>query len=346
MADYAVKCSCGQSTVVSEWALGASLKCRSCGRPLEATEKNTRAVEGTGRARPASAPPGSDLPPPPEARIFAKAESAPPAAAPVQRDAAAEPVSAPPETPSTTNCARCGRAFRGDWDRYHRAEGVICHVCANQYRDEPVAEAESAGPQELRNVPSREYTGVLDHPNLPDPGFAAARERSEFFRQAAIVAGILMIVISGVLLATGALDSEPLVSPVAQEGVAEDMPELPGWMPYALLAVRFLSNCATTLVALYLLLWWMRELPNDTLWANVLALSIVVAPLEALGVGLDFVRYIGPFLHVLVTAGVLYKVYGLDLVGLFLLAILGVLLRPLVTILEQFVVGFLALGAL
>ena len=29
-------------------------------------------------------------------------------------------------------CGDCGRAIRGDWDRFETADGVICYVCSNQ----------------------------------------------------------------------------------------------------------------------------------------------------------------------------------------------------------------------
>ena len=39
MSDYLVKCSCGKGTVVSEWAIGAPLQCRGCGKALENMDK-------------------------------------------------------------------------------------------------------------------------------------------------------------------------------------------------------------------------------------------------------------------------------------------------------------------
>jgi hypothetical protein len=32
-----------------------------------------------------------------------------------------------------TTCIRCGKEFRGDWDRHETDDGVYCHLCANQY---------------------------------------------------------------------------------------------------------------------------------------------------------------------------------------------------------------------
>jgi hypothetical protein len=36
-----------------------------------------------------------------------------------------------PAFSNETNCARCRRAFRGDWDKNDSAIGRICHICAN-----------------------------------------------------------------------------------------------------------------------------------------------------------------------------------------------------------------------
>jgi hypothetical protein len=50
-------------------------------------------------------------------------------ARPVDEDIPAEE---PAPEGSADHCARCGRAFRGDWDRTTTNDGVICHICANQ----------------------------------------------------------------------------------------------------------------------------------------------------------------------------------------------------------------------
>src|SRR5690606_14317518 len=55
-----------------------------------------------------------------------------------------------------TACARCGSAFRGDWDMYQGPSGPVCHRCAH------MAEAHDPSTGPPRPVP-------LKQPETPEP---------------------------------------------------------------------------------------------------------------------------------------------------------------------------------
>ncbi|MBM3289146.1 MAG: hypothetical protein FJY92_03255, partial [Candidatus Hydrogenedentes bacterium] len=92
--DLVVTCTCGHQMTVSEYAAGMTAPCPACKKPLTVSPENSR---------PASA-----------------AQAIPPPHAPVAPSADMQGQTYTPLRTSSlkTHCARCGREFRGDWDRH------------------------------------------------------------------------------------------------------------------------------------------------------------------------------------------------------------------------------------
>jgi hypothetical protein len=358
MADYRVRCECGKDTVLSEWALGAPLTCRACGRPLQATEKNTRPVEDPAPRRPARSI-EDELPASPEARVAERAarrQSPRPARDPRASRAsqaarpsvpgAPEESAAPARPLGKNHCDRCGRPFRGDWDRYHRAGQVVCHICANQYQTPQEESPEPAAPEPLP-PPQSVYKGVLDQPILPDPEAPTARdvrETDELIRRWVIVAGVTCLVAVGFMLYTGVLDSNaPTPPPLTPDMMIEKAKELPKSAVYLTQAVLFVFRFATTIVALYILLRWRDKLPSAYFFASLLHIAVVAVFIQALGLGLLFVPCIGPLVHMFLAMYILWEVYDLELADFVMLAFFFFLLQPAVMVMRQFALGIIGL---
>lgn len=358
MADYRVRCECGKDTVVSEWALGAPLKCKSCGRPLEPTEANTRPAESTRVQTPRG--PEAELPLSPEARIARRVERpaspyqapasrpATPAPRPAAPTAAALPTepaepSAPPPPPPATECARCGRAFRGDWDRYRRGDKVLCHICANLIHAEAAPEEEGA-PTPPAALPPLvpEYKGVLDRPNLPeenDHGASDYAARQERIRRWVLVAAVVTLVAA---LAVIMGDDTPLPTP-DEAPVAEAAKPLPPAVAITAAAIIFVFRFVNLGLALYVILRWKDRLPSDYLIVNIVWLLGVAIGLQGLGIILLMVPFIGFFVWLGLCAYILWDMYDLEFTDLLMLAVFLFLLQPVTMVLRQFVLGIIGL---
>ncbi|MDX9974049.1 MAG: hypothetical protein RBU21_13780 [FCB group bacterium] len=347
MADYLVRCTCGAETPVSEWAIGAPLRCKTCNRPLEITDKNARLAPDDQPRRPRE----SDMPISPEGRMHTRREQTKPSPSPRSVAPAPPPVAktpfvpsmpeAPPPPPAATNCARCGRVFRGDWDRYRRAEGTLCHVCANLATAKPEEEPE---PEPVTPSPPYggiEYKGVLDHPVLPredddTPADLAARQAR--IRQWVLVAAVVTLVLIAIVIAT---DDTPIPEPdMSQTG--EPVPDLPPWATVAVVLTMFVFRSLGLGLALYLILHWKDRLPSDFLPANIVTLGIWALGLELLQLGMSVVP-LGGFLWIGVCMYILWDQFDLGFTDFLMLAVFLVLLQPLVMVLRAFALA--AIGA-
>lgn len=319
MADYRVRCSCGNDMVVSEWALGAPLRCTACGAALEATEKNARPVA----TAPKSVGPTHEAP------------SGRAAASPMGADAAKaqEPL-------DRSRCSRCGRAFRGDWDMNHRAGAILCHICANlspekPKEDEPLWEASvyADGRKEIIDVPAEEV----------QPGLTAHNpERDQRIRRWVIVAAAIVFPIALYVVFT----TETVVPPEAAQS-AEELEKmamnLPPALGYSVGAVLFLFRFAALAVALYFILHSRNRLPRETLLGNALSLGMVAAVIDAIGIVIRMVPCLGLFLHVILAVYILWELYDLQVSDFILLLVLLVVLYPVLEVVRNMIVGTLVL---
>lgn len=131
-----VQCSCGQRMRIPEGARSGRGTCARCGAKIRIpgghvepapAAADTSAFESDGGAGDAQSAPAEgvrpvqrDIPPPAwqsAARAFEEAGGEQPEARPVR---------------DSDCCARCGRPFRGAWDRHPHDNGAVCTICARQ----------------------------------------------------------------------------------------------------------------------------------------------------------------------------------------------------------------------
>ena len=194
MAPRVVTCACGQQMRLPERAVSGRGRCIRCGALIRIKTETPQADKLPPAPSPESfesddpiteAPPATEetlprhpayadlTPPPRDARmerlealwgdetpeLAAQAGQAGPIRPPVTvpRDIAA--------AVSVSQCARCGRAFRGDWDQHAGEEGTLCTICARQSPEPTPWDPPSGGPtiappskaelREMRSVQER-----------------------------------------------------------------------------------------------------------------------------------------------------------------------------------------------
>lgn len=102
--DLLVTCKCGHQMTVSEYAAGMTAPCPKCGQPLTVSSENAKPITRD-----------------------SVSTASRPAFAQGVRSSSVEPEIhyTPLQTSSLKNsCARCGREFRGDWDRHQSSMGL------------------------------------------------------------------------------------------------------------------------------------------------------------------------------------------------------------------------------
>lgn len=191
-----VECPCGQRMRVPAERRGRRGKCVTCGAVLPIDETTIRDAQPE-RASVASFESDGDPEPVPHTPLHLLREPAAPTAPEPQSQNPWADSNAPeqampdfteplhradPWAPSRAEvrevrrdcCARCGREFRGEWDRHTRDEGIICNICANR-ADHVAIPPATAPPLPAGTVapPTREelraFRGLADKPPEPDP---------------------------------------------------------------------------------------------------------------------------------------------------------------------------------
>ena len=257
-------------------------------------------------------------------------------------------------TPGIERCVRCARPLRGAWDRYETADGIHCHICANQYQPKtepwspPLPEPPPALDRDSRVNPFDGRGQVLVEEPRRNARYAPAGPATGLERIKDLVqtkTAKLTFAGLGVLLFALALALP--VEEYAADLFAPDpgrVSELgPGW-GYLVLGFGFVLNCLETLVWLYLGLLWLNRLPNDTPGKNLIALGVVAVVLQLVGfAGLNL--YLG-LVVCLAQYAILHHLYDLDFSDLLMLILLSILLAPLFWALEAFCWGVAAAVAL
>ncbi len=228
---------------------------------------------------------------------------------------AADEQDLPPKS-SRDHCARCGRAFRGDWDKHPTAEGAICHICANQYQDPSTTETAAAAiqPSEVPE-PDAPDLGILDHdPDDYDDEPPSLGKRFEDFRETrAFRTGLWIAAISVIVLAIAAtfIDTAPVGErPVRREAESAGGLGLFGppeaWTESQQTSVRVVMYLleavflfAPTFAALFVALAYAGRLPGYHWAASAVHVGIV-------SIGVGFVLYmvsmmLGAFLGIIGT---------------------------------------------
>jgi hypothetical protein len=265
-------------------------------------------------------------------------------------------------------CARCGRAFRGDWDRNQTQRGVVCDVCARLATEMPAMppvgeEAEETQEQVSFQGEGVEYeAGAVQglEPVMTErvkstqvPGFA--RNWPGLFR------GLLWTAAVGILLLAvyfyradegGTPSINEAQRSVVEQGMPDEDPPIPVpvfmWMLVTL-------NLVAVVASLYLTLDYVNRLPDDRFLANVLIVTpwaillyvpniLLLAPMVIGGLGgMIYAALAGPgFLIFLVV--VLYIRFDCPFSTFLMYPVFNVLGSVISFILSMVVFG--ALGAI
>ena len=151
MSDLICTCKCGCKIRVSEFAVGMRRRCGQCGEAFVIGPENTVALETPARQ--------------PVAEFAARSNA----------DAKA--------FPGPHQCARCGKPFKGEWDRYSTSKGVVCHICASLVAQE-TGPGQKERPTPLAPPPPL-AAGIRIEPAQPPPqtGEETYWDRFEKFRE-------------------------------------------------------------------------------------------------------------------------------------------------------------------
>lgn len=242
---------------VPEFALGSRGRCAGCGRALTVAESNTRALFP------------SDGPAP----ISDRASPERPASESSEVAEFVDPRASRPVLPRGSQCARCGKLFRGDWDRNPTEHGEICHICARlateqggpavpgRIAEEPPAHPDSYFPMQPMGSPPEE------EPKVP----AFARNHPELFRGVVLTAGVAVMVLAAYFALFGDF-SDLGVDTTDGAGPAAPAAPLPRNVVLLIWIIRGFFMLFGHFLALYLALSVFEKLPMDTLPGNILAL--------------------------------------------------------------------------
>jgi len=312
--------------------------CPACKNPLTISQSNTTPIEAK---RPSAPETNSELVPP----------SSP------------DFVYTPLRTLSLkNNCARCGREFRGDWDRHQSSLGLICNICSNLVRQQS-------------NTQSTGYVAPIDSMQLepqidPVPYKPVEVEEVELtwrekyipgedmMRRVAIGGAVAFTLYTVWLIISGAWIVEPAPEDatnavVATAQVTETLPRWAGWLIKILGTV---SGFVSTMIGLYIFLMMGRRLPADTPLANVIqllpvtailsGLFLVASILSSLAVPFVAVLLIGVLVYLILVPAIIFITFGFeaqDIINYPVGMLLGGALQSLCYLLIYWAISIVAL---
>lgn len=290
MGEIVIRCTCGQSMRAPREAVGKLGRCVNCGRPVRVQEakpvvsavtsfESDSGIEQEIRAI-------QDVPakfnPEPEKRrdtsyaglaesmqrlqdLWGDEQTTPaPQAVTPARPRHNVPVPAPVAEP---RCARCGRAFRGDWDRHPREEGVLCNICARQL---PPERTPWDAPIDRGTVPPPSHEELREIARLTNRREKPERDPNKY-------RGLPVFLAFGVatMLLVWLLPVEKWVGSFMLEVFSAEMPPRGTNAYYAVLAAGLSGVFLAQFVALYLTLAQANKLPVDVFVANAFHVAVV-----------------------------------------------------------------------
>jgi len=248
MAGFLVTCTCGHEMWVTASSIGGEEKCGHCGATIAVTDENTVCYEDD------------------------------------TAEAAADTDESGRE-PEPTCCVRCGKPFKGDWDRYPTDEGTYCHICANLAGSTvAVQRTPAAGPDQHSDGLDQFAEQVLRKAELEraieGPSYLSAGRRTLVRIRLMFVAGLVLIAV---------LVAVRLAGHVRKESAGTDLPEIVStepdrdqisidpWRIGLGILIALAPIAAMRGVALYLTLDAIDKLPNETVGKNVVAVGLIAA---------------------------------------------------------------------
>ena len=341
MSDLVLTCEiCGHRMRIPEYAMGSKGKCAQCGAVLLVGPDNTAPLtpekplpvpSPTGWE--SATPPGWESdepeqapPPTPSQPTPAESKSTPPG---FDLERYIEPEAPRIVRPKGDQCVRCGKAFRGEWDRNVTGDGAICHICARLAAEGSSPQVEASTFHETPPPPEAYFPRepVGEEKKTDGPKFA--QKHPELFRRAILAAGIGVIVLGLLFALFGDLDiPDEYQTTAAEIAQADAEGGLPGIVALGLwLALLPVSH----LLAIYMALAWADKLPAANLPMNLLVLIPAAAVMA-------FFNVI-PCFGVIMSAYILYQWYDLNFQQIFVFFVLLIPAGLLSWIVTQFVCG-------
>jgi len=257
-------------------------------------------------------------------------------------------------------CARCGRPFRGDWDRYQSAKGLICHVCAN-LTGAPPGPAPTEAPVEPPPTPlvaPPSYRAILEEHKPEEEEddkelsfsdrFDAFKETRQF-RVGLYLAAFSVIGIAIYYSVFHDFTPEPVPESattgetvehgrmgLALFGPPEELTKTEGTaLAIIVISLKFVFALLPRFLAILLTLVFAKGMPGSTWWAGVIHITIVAVFTSLISC---YIIMVGGILAVYV----LYEIYDLRLGDIVIYVILNILLSLLMAPLAALVYGSVA----
>jgi len=312
MSDLAFTCRCGHKIRITEEQLGMETSCPVCKADIRFTENNTEPIVPS----------------------VATDQTAPREPGVGNGDGGGRPGS--PED----RCARCGRPFRGDWDKHESPLGTLCNVCANLARSDSPGTPLTEG--EVRPVVSPEFEAEPE----PEPKAEPEPKREkvprmfadhprEFRIGVAVAAGLVVLA----AMYYSFTDSGVPVQPPSEGQTAGQAAPPAHVLPAVIvIGVGLIVQIFKVALPIYLVLFYANRLPYDRHWQN----AVTMAPIFLVLALLTYVPYIGGLLSLILIVMLLWERYDLEFYYLVLWAILALLSALLLWALKMIILGALA----
>lgn len=264
-------CSCGQRNNIDGFGFGEVPSCLACGQPLRSGGGDYKSEEFSPLFGGLSTETGGDFS---TTHAFESPSSIAdePAPPPVQRAWEGRVRETVRTLDEAARCARCDRAFRGDWDMHRQPDGVVCHICHTQAEKDYIKPEDWLRRELYRPAPPRK---VHQQPH-PDTEEQERKKRKEIITLS-IVAVVTLIIIN--VLPVEKWMAMVFVSDLDK---ASDLPSAWYWV------VRVVNIAVSTIgqgITLYAALAWSRiayEGGIEENWPTVAYLAVVFTILNEL----------------------------------------------------------------
>jgi hypothetical protein len=315
MSEYSVTCACGNRMHITEAEIGMEALCPACSQPLVMTPDGAHSV----------------------------------APEPVVTQPAPEP------TPRTTarTCARCGRTFRGDWDRNETHRGYLCTICTNLATDPAAPIQSEEGLAAIRPVETakieaeREYETAAVHARRLAASEQEEREKRRFdpqapwFQRTLQVLAALIVLLAVFFFLTEGMEVESPPRGVPGERVEVEPVELSGFTLAASHVISIIFNTLGMLLPLYFALKITDKLPYDVLLFDLLHVTVVSFVIAFLTLVISMVPILGFILSIIITIYVLFEVYDVGFTGFLYYCLLHIPVRILLYLLKLMLLGLI-----
>ncbi len=287
MSGFVVRCECGSEMWVTASAVGTEETCSRCGAAIAITEDNLVCFEDDGET---------------------------------PRAEESETVH------EVTECTRCGKPFRGEWDKYPTDQGTFCHICAN------LAGSTVAIQHELSPAPGSngvdEFAAQLLRRAEVEQAAPRAGRSTVRFRVLAVGLLVLLVVLLVVKLPPrlGAEPAETGEYGATHPPVSEVLARFSPWQIGLAVLLALAPLAAKRAFALYLTLDAIDKLPNEAAWKNVIAVGVVACGIGLIELACGFFLFcFGPFIGFVAGAYIVGELYDFDISHYLTLVVMALL---------------------